>query len=103
MPILKISPKALDDLAEIKQYIKSELQSEQSANKVIRVILDKMNGLIQFPLACQKLSSIIEIDTDYRFLVCNSYIAFYRFEDEIIFVDRVLYGRRDYLKILFDN
>jgi len=45
----------------------------------------------------------VEIETDYRFLVCGNYLVFYRTEADSVFVDRVIYGRRDYIKILFDE
>jgi toxin ParE1/3/4 len=45
----------------------------------------------------------MDIQTNYRFLVCASYLIFYRCEDEIIFVLRILYGRRDYTRILFGD
>jgi plasmid stabilization system protein ParE len=47
------------------------------------------------------LSSKVGFETDYRFLVCGNYLAFYRCENRTIFVDRILYGRRDYVRILF--
>ena len=49
------------------------------------------------------LSSIADIESDYRFLVTGSYLTFYRVRDNDIYVDRVLYGRRDYLRILFGD
>lgn len=49
------------------------------------------------------LFSIIDIETDYRFLVCDSYLIFYRYDDEVIYVVRVLFGRRDYMHILFKD
>lgn len=47
------------------------------------------------------LSSIVDIQTDYRFLVCANYLIFYRYENRIVFVSRVLYARRNYMRILF--
>jgi plasmid stabilization system protein ParE len=38
---------------------------------------------------------------DYRYLVSGNYLIFYKIEDEYISVNRILYGRRDYLRILF--
>ncbi|MEW6623010.1 MAG: type II toxin-antitoxin system RelE/ParE family toxin [Bacillota bacterium] len=43
------------------------------------------------------------IQTDYRFLVCDNYLIFYRYEDGIVFVSRILYGRRNYTRILFGD
>ena len=47
------------------------------------------------------LSSIVDIETDYRFLVCGNYTAFYRYDEKFVYVIRVLYSRRDFMKILF--
>jgi plasmid stabilization system protein ParE len=41
------------------------------------------------------------IETDYRLLVCNSYLAFYHLQGKEVFIDRILHARRDYITILF--
>jgi len=60
-----------------------------------------MNELSISPEARKDLEEIKAYITDYRFLVCGNYLAFYRYKDATVYVDRILYGRRDYLKILF--
>lgn len=47
------------------------------------------------------LSSIADVESDSRFLVSGNYLTFYRACGSDVFVDRVLYGRRDYLRTLF--
>ena len=47
------------------------------------------------------LSFIADNKEDYRFLVSGSYMVFYRVNGQDVYVDRVLYGRRDYLNVLF--
>ena len=42
-------------------------------------------------------------EDDYRFLVTGSYITLYRVSGDDVYVDRVLYGRRDYLSLLFGS
>ena len=49
------------------------------------------------------LSSITGIASDYRYLVVRKYLVFYRYSNGNIFVDRILYGRRNYLNILLGN
>ena len=49
------------------------------------------------------LSSIADVESDYRSLVTGSYLTFYRVQGSDVYVDRVLYGRRDYLRILFGD
>jgi len=100
---LKISPQARDDLVEIKNYISRELCNPHAAVNVISKITKKIRGLPEHPGTGAPLSSVMDIQTDYRFIVCDNYLIFYRCENETIFVSRILYGRRDYARILFGN
>ncbi|MEG1942324.1 MAG: type II toxin-antitoxin system RelE/ParE family toxin [Angelakisella sp.] len=101
MTSIKISPRAFQDLSEIKAYITEELESPNSASETVRKILKRISELEAFPETGTKLSCRIRTETSYRYVTSGSYLAFYRYEDEIIFVDRILYGKRDYLKVLF--
>jgi len=38
--------------------------------------------------------------TGYYFVVFKAYLAFYRLEKETMLVDRVLFGKSDYMRIL---
>lgn len=100
---ISFSPEAVDDLKEIKQYIKDELCNEQAAKNTVAKILKKIKLLSDFPESGSNLSAIICFDTDYRYLVCDNYIAFYRIENKNVLIVRVLYGRRNYMQILFGD
>ena len=100
---LFISPAAQEDLIEIKRYITEELGNPNSANKVIMRMTKRLRDLIDFPQSGALLSSKINLDVSYRYIVCDNYLAFYRVEKDEIYVDRVMYGRRDYMKVLFDD
>lgn len=100
---LKISPEAKNDLAKIKGYISQELCNPQVAVNLASKITKKIRVLSEHPGIGASLSSIMDIQTDYRFLVCANYLIFYRYEDEIVFVTRILYGRRDYMRTLFGD
>lgn len=95
------SPAAVEDLLKTKRYIAEELGSEQSAINTVAKITEKIRQLADFPLSGPSLSSIINIETSYRFLVCGNYTAFYRFVDEEVRIIRVLYRRRNFMQILF--
>ena len=98
---LFFSPEASKDLVEIKEYITEKLENPVAAVNVVSRIIQKIKKIKDMPGIGTPLSSKLPFDTDYRFLVCGNYLAFYRYQDETIFVDRILYGRRDYVKILF--
>ena len=91
------------DLDEIWDYISSELQNTSLAERTVNRIMDDVDRLADFAEIGAPLSSIADVDSDYRFLVTGSYLTFYRVYGSDIYVDRVLYGRRDYLRILFDK
>lgn len=101
MAKLLISPEAKQDLLEIKEYISNELDSPIAAKNVTDKIIKQISSLSDFPKIGTMLSSIINMETGYRFLVCGSYTAFYRYIDNTVFVDRILYGKRDFMRILF--
>ena len=101
MAEIRFSPEALADLKGIKAYIEKELLNEQAAADTIADIMKHIRQLSGFPESGAPLSSVIQLDTNYRYLSCGSYTVFYRYENGIAFIDRVLYGRRDYMRILF--
>lgn len=100
---LHISPAARSDLAEIKSYITNELENPIAAVSTLRKITKDIRRLQDQALIGAPLSSIVDTESDYRFLVSGNYLTFYRVCGRNVYVDRVLYGRRDYLRILFGD
>jgi plasmid stabilization system protein ParE len=97
------SAQALRDLERIGDYISGQLKNPAAALGTVNKIQDKIGKLADFPHLGTLLSAICDdIDAgDYRFLVCHGYLAFYRAEGDTVHIDRIIYGRRDYLAILF--
>lgn len=100
---LHVSPAAQSDLAEIKDYISKDLETPTAALSVLGNITKAMRRLREHAWIGTPLSSAANVNSDYRFLVSGSYMVFYRVMGKDVFIDRVIYGRRDYLRILFDN
>ena len=101
MTPVKFSPEAVKDLQEIQSYIANELCSQQAADRTVFKILNRIRSLSSFPEMGTPLSAVLSFDTDYRHLVCGNYTAFYRAEPDAVYVVRILYGRRDFMRILF--
>jgi len=91
------------DLEQIGDYIENTLMNPISALNTVNSIQDSIDNLSTFPFLGAQLSSIVDVDTDYRFLVCGKYLAFYRVVGNTVCIDRVLYGKRDYISILFNT
>ena len=84
MAKINFTPDALEDMKEIKAYITDELCSEQSAINTTQKIMKRIRQLADYPEIGAPLSSIINLEVPYRFLVCGNYTAFYKVEaDEV--------------------
>ena len=97
------SPESRRDLDDIWDYIVSELQNRSAAEHVVDRIMDAVDQLKNFAEMGTPLSSIADVGTDYRFLVSGNYMVFYRVRGSDVYIDRVLYGRSDYMSALFKD
>lgn len=65
--------------------------------------MDTVDELENFSEIGIPLSSVTDVESDYRFRVSGNYMVFYRVILQDVYIDRVLYGRRDCLRILFPD
>lgn len=100
---LHLSPLAQADLTEIKEYISEDLENPIAATSTISKIMEQIRSLSGQAFIGTPLSAITDMESDYRFLISGNYLIFYRAYGAEVYIDRVLYGRRDYLRILFDD
>jgi plasmid stabilization system protein ParE len=94
------SPEARNDLARISEYIEIELANSVAAQNTIGKIAKHIRQLERFSEMGALLSSVVDIATEHRFLVSGSYLVFYRAVSNEVYIDRVIHGGRDYVKIL---
>ena len=97
------SPKARRDLEQIGDYICEQLKNPTAALNTVRTIQDKIDKLADFPQLGALLSATYDdVDVgDYRFLVCSNHLAFYRIDGDMVYIDHIINGRRNYIAILF--
>ncbi|MDE5891380.1 MAG: type II toxin-antitoxin system RelE/ParE family toxin [Acetatifactor sp.] len=100
---IQYSAEALKDLDEIWEYILWELCNPDAAERVVTQMLDAIDALKEFPRQGPLLSSVAEVDSDYRFVISGNYMAFYRIVEKTVYVDRILYQGREYMRILFGD
>lgn len=98
---LYFSYDAKTDLADIKEYITDELANPVAASSTIARITKSIRVLQDFAFAGAPLSSIASIPSDYRYLSVSNYMVFYHIIADAIYVDRILYGKSNYLRTLF--
>lgn len=97
------SPESRRYLDDIWDYIVLELQNRSATERVIDRIMDAVDQLKNFEEMGTPLSSIADVGTGYRFLVSGNYMVFYRVQGNDVYIDRVLYGRSDYMSVLFKD
>ena len=98
-----VSPLAKADMREIGEYIRRELKNPSAAIGLIRRFRTAIDSLREFPEIGAPLIPPGNARCPYRFLVCGNYLIFYHTDRETVMVDRVLYGRRDYMALLFGD
>lgn len=98
---IRLNPLADNDLMEIKASISED--SEAGAIMIMGEILARMESLADFPEQGSPLAPSIGQHSSNRYLLCERYLIFYTYENEIVSVQRVLHARRDYLTILFND
>ena len=98
-----VSQLAKADMREIGEYIRRELRNPSAATGLIRRFRTAIASLGDFPESGSPLLPHGKVHYPYRFLVCGNYLVFYHTDKKTVMVDRVLYGRRDYLALLFGD
>ena len=71
---IRVTPAALNDLKEIKDYIENVLSNPIGANNVIKRIIEDYSRLEFSPHMGPSLSKNIPFDTDYRFIISGNYL-----------------------------
>lgn len=103
MNSLSYSPLALNDLDDIWEYITCKLSAPNAAENTINGILDAVDRLKDRSKLGAPLYFEGGLFSSYRYVQYKEYHAFYRSSGNNVRVDRVIYGRRDYMKILFGD
>ena len=98
---LKYTPQAIDDLQEIRQYIRYELHNPQAAERLMKTILDACSHLKNFPLMGSSLSAKTGYETDLRILLCAGHIAVYHVQETTVSIARIFSSKQDYIHLLF--
>ena len=99
---IRVTPAALQDLKDIKSYIADDLSNPSAAVNTVKRIISTYKKLSDTPLMGTLLQQSIHLDIPFRFLVSGSYLIFYKVTDNIE-IHRIIYGRRDYIRILFND
>ncbi|WP_080873312.1 type II toxin-antitoxin system RelE/ParE family toxin [Oceanobacillus timonensis] len=86
------------DLDEIFDYIL--LDNPQAAEEVLQRIMSSLKQLEIFPYAGLKINHKSLNHYDFRMIITEPYISFYRVIENTVLIYRILHGARDYIQLL---
>jgi len=98
---VELLPAAYADLDEIFDYIMPD--SLQAANETLDNIVSSLHRLEDFPKSGVPLTERSMKKFNFKMVIINPYIAFYRFIDEKVIVYRILHCARNYLHMLKES
>ena len=97
---IEYSLDAKQDLIEIKQYIKYNLQEPEIAQKLILKIRKEISTLKNNPEIYTIIDDDIIKKLEIRKLIIDNYNVFYRIKNNNIQIVRIMYGRRNWINLL---
>lgn len=95
---VELLPVANDDFDDIFNYIL--LDNPEAANEVLERIMTSLKHLEKFPYAGSKVMEGSLNHFEFRMVISEPYIAFYRVIENTVYIYRILHGARDYIQIL---
>lgn len=99
---IKYSKVAIRDLDRVWSEVLEVSKSYDITTKYIDDLMDKVAAKADHPKSGAPLY-YEDSFTGYYFVAFKSYIVFYRLKDNVMLVDRVLYGKSDYMRCLNIN
>ena len=96
---VEYSKAAIRDLDRVWAEVYKASKDIEITERYIEELLDKVEKKSDYPKSGAPLY-YENTFTGYYFIVFKAYLAFYRLEKETMPVDRVLFGKSDYMRIL---
>lgn len=99
---IRYSPTAIRDLDRVWAEVCEASAEPETASRYVDDLMNRIAEKREFPKSGSPLYYEGSF-TGYYFVVFKAYMAFYRVRNDCIFVDRVVFGRSDYMRTIFRN
>ena len=94
------TPEAISDMDDIFDEVLMVSSNLDITHKYLDDLMDKIESMVEHPKTGKPLY-YEELFTGYYSVRFKEYLAFYRLEGIMMYVDRVLQRKRDYTSVLF--
>lgn len=93
-------PTAQREIFRIYDYIYNDLNAEQAAERMMKLIENKIAILKYAPKMHMKIEKFDEAKNQYRRIIIKNYVLIYTIDEEngIVYVSNIYYNKRNYLK-----
>lgn len=98
--LLIVSHEADDDLQAIWKYIGIEKGNADAANRILLDIRDAILLLPRFPHLGRSCPEFHPYVPDLKCMNVEGYVIYYRIDDEIVYVGRIVHSRREQERII---
>lgn len=97
-----ITEKAISDMMDITRYISNDLLEPSSADRFLEKFQVTIAGLSTMPKRHELVNDDWLAQRHIRKIFVDNYIIFYTVDDSefIVYVIRVLYGKRDWINLI---
>ena len=96
---VEYSKAAIRELDRVWSEVFEASKDIETTEKYIEELLDKVESKADYPKSGSPLY-YENTFTGYYFVTFKAYLAFYRIEKDTMFVDRILFGKSDYMRVL---
>ena len=96
----KYSPDASDKLRKLNKQI-TDSNGKQVATRIVSRIMGEIRGLQNNPEKGPSIEALLGISTPYRFLHLQHNSAFYRIENDTVYVTDIYNEREDFMWEMF--
>ena len=97
---IEYSPVAIKDLDDVFEDVLTASKDIEIAHKYLEELQDKVDSMVKRPKTGTPLY-YDDLFTGYYSVRFKEYLAFYRLDETRILVDRILFRKRDYMRVLF--
>ena len=98
---LNYSPEFLEDLYRIGEYIESRFCDPAAAERITNGIMDATDIPAEYPETGARVFLPGGIDSGYRFVIFEAYVAVYKIRPEGVYVARAVHAKQDYMRLIF--
>ncbi len=96
---VKYSDVAIKDISRMTNDVFAACLDKRTTNEYVNGLIKKINEKAVFPESGIPLL-LSKKPTEHRYIIYKSYLAFYRIKGNDLIVERVLFGKSEYLKYL---